>query len=125
MVGLVVVSAILGSSCGGSGNSASAELDFPLSADAKLGRSVAKDAGCNSCHGANGEGGVGPVWTGLAGSEVTLDDGSVVTADRDYLIRAIIDPSAEKVEGYPVAMPLANLTDAQVSLIVTYIEELS
>ncbi len=125
MVGIAAAAAILGSSCGGSGNSASAELDYPLSADAKLGRGVAKDAGCNSCHGADGEGGVGPVWTGLAGSDVTLEDGSVVTADRDYLIRAITDPSAEKVQGSTVAMPLANLTDDQVSLIVTYIEELS
>ncbi len=78
-----------------------------------------------SCHGGNGEGGVGPTWQGLAGSTRTLTDGTEVVADRDYLVRSILDPGAQKVEGYAVAMPLANLTDAQVASIVDYIEALS
>ncbi|MGA0766576.1 MAG: c-type cytochrome, partial [Ilumatobacteraceae bacterium] len=42
-------------------------------------------AGCASCHGEDGNGRVGPKWIGLADSQVTLNDGTVVTADDAYL----------------------------------------
>ena len=37
---------------------------------------------------------------GLAGSTVTLDDGSTVTADAAYLARSITDPDAQIPEGH-------------------------
>ncbi len=48
-----------------------------------------------ACHGPNGEGGTGPAWIGLFGSEVELKDGSVVVADEAYLRRSIVDPNGE------------------------------
>lgn len=89
------------------------------------GARVAQDRGCTSCHGGDGGGGIGPTWQGLAGSEVELDDGTTVTADEDYLRRAIVDPGAEVVEGYGIPMPEVSLTDDEVDALVTYIETLA
>lgn len=81
--------------------------------------------GCVACHGPEGEGTIGPSWQGLYGSVVLLDDGSTVVADEDYLRRAIVDPAAERVAGYNLAMPKVALTDEQVDALITYIQELS
>jgi cytochrome c oxidase subunit 2 len=106
------------SACGGS--------DLPdLSVEAEQGRSIAGQAGCAACHGRNGAGGVGPAWSGLAGSTRTLEDGTTVVADDEYLRRAIADPAVEIVDGYTVNMPVNNLTDEEIELVVTYIKEVS
>lgn len=81
--------------------------------------------GCATCHSTNGDRGQGPTWKGLAGSEVPLDDGSTVRADRAYLVRSIEDPDAQVVDGFGPIMPDLSLEQAQVDAIVTYIEELS
>ena len=48
----------------------------------------------------DGSAGVGPTVQGLAGSSVTLDDGSSVTADDAYLAESITDPDAQVAEGF-------------------------
>ncbi len=73
----------------------------------------------------NGQGGVGPTWQGLAGSDVELADGTVIVADQDYLIRAITDPSADLLADFAVQMPRNNLDDSQVNDIVSYINDLA
>lgn len=95
-----------------------------LSPRAAEGRDIARSSGCVSCHGRDGGGGVGPAWTGLVGSPVELEDGSIVTADVAYLRRSIVEPGAEKVAGYTVTMPLVELGDSEVDALVAYIEEL-
>lgn len=55
---------------------------------------------CSGCHSLDGSPGAGPTIKGLAGSDVTLDDGSTVTADAAYLARALTDPDAQIVKGY-------------------------
>ena len=55
--------------------------------------------GCAACHGANGQGGVGPAFQGLYGSEVALDDGTTVTADDEYLRRSIEEPGEQSSRG--------------------------
>jgi mono/diheme cytochrome c family protein len=105
------------SACGGD--------DGPdLSAEAEAGRSVFRSNGCSSCHGANGQGGVGPSFEGLYGSEVELDDGSIVVADDAYLRESITDPSAKIVDGYGVRMPTNNLGDDDIDQIIAFIAEL-
>jgi len=48
-----------------------------------------------------------------------------VTADSAYLTRAIREPTAEVVVGYPPAMPpYAGLTDSEVAALITWIESL-
>lgn len=114
---LVAAAVVALAGCGG-------DEELNLSPAAAEGRSIAREAGCVSCHGADGGGQVGPAWKGLAGSAVPLADGTTVTADTDYLTRAITDPDAELVEGYNVRMPTNTLSDAEVASVVAYIEEL-
>jgi cytochrome c oxidase subunit 2 len=92
-----------------------------LSAEAAEGRQIAVRAGCAACHGADGQGGTGPAWDGVLGSEVTLDDGTTVTADEAYLTRSIADPAADVVDGFSVKMPQNQLTDEEIAKVVAYI----
>jgi cytochrome c oxidase subunit 2 len=111
-------------SCGDNGSD--------LSEAAQAGRDISRANGCASCHGSDGQGGVGPSWVDLAGSEVKLkvpeDEGGgtrSVIADDEYLLRAILEPGAEEVEGYTLKMPTNGLTEAEARSIVTYIKELT
>ncbi|MEX1280747.1 MAG: cytochrome c [Acidimicrobiia bacterium] len=113
---LAVVLAILAAACGGG----AADLS-PLAAE---GATLVRTEGCAACHGERGQGGVGPAWVGLHGSEVELADGSVVVADDEYLTRAITDPGAEQVAGYQVVMPGNDLDGDQVAAIVAYLKTL-
>ena len=118
-MGTLVATAVLSlAACGG--DSAGPDLS-PAAAE---GRAIAQEAGCVSCHGADGGGQVGPAWKGLAGSQVTLSDGTTVVADTEYLTRAILDPGADLADGYTVLMPANELSAADVASVVAYIEEL-
>ena len=95
-----------------------------LSPQAIQGQEVARSKGCAACHGDLGEGGVGPAWIGLAGTEVELDDGSTVVADTDYLRSSIIEPEAQVVSGYTITMPTTKLSEPEVVALIAYIQEL-
>lgn len=97
----------------------------PMSASARSGEELSRSRGCAGCHGGDFDGGAGPGWIGLAGSERLLTDGTTVIADDEYLTTAIVDPSAQLVEGYNLRMPANNLTDAEVADIVAFIETLA
>ena len=114
----VVVVLAVTASCGGDGGSSD------LSEAARNGRDLARSNGCAACHGNDGQGGVGPSWVGLPGSERELEDGTTVIADGDYLYRSIADPAAEVVAGYSVRMPSNGLDDDQIADVIAYIEEL-
>jgi cytochrome c oxidase subunit 2 len=116
---VVALVAILGS-C--SSSSTSAPVD--LSPEAAAGREISINAGCASCHGADGNGNVGPKWIGLADSQVTLSDGTVVTADDDYLYTSIKEPGAMKRRGAVGIMPSNKLTDQEIASIIAYIRAL-
>lgn len=122
LVAVCGVTGLLGG-CGSSSDDAG-DPDPELSTLAAEGRDIARDNGCASCHGTDGDGGVGPAWVGLAGSEVELEDGSTTTADAAYLDRAIADPTADVVSGYTIQMPENSLTADERTAVVAYIEEL-
>ncbi|HEX9027956.1 MAG TPA: cytochrome c oxidase subunit II [Anaerolineales bacterium] len=91
------------------------------------GQKAAQQFGCVACHSIDGSKLVGPTWKGLAGSTVTLSDGSTVTADDAYLIESIRQPGAKIVQGFADIMPhtiAANMTDAQVQDIIAFIKSL-
>lgn len=94
-------------------------------ASAANGEQLARSNGCAGCHGQDFGGGAGPGLVGLAGSEVTLADGSTVIADTAYLTRSIAEPSAELVADYALKMPANGLSDAEIADIVAYIETLA
>jgi cytochrome c oxidase subunit 2 len=112
-----VAFAVAAASCGGGGSD--------LSEVAQRGKSTSTSNGCASCHGSNGQGGVGPSWIDLAGSDVELKDGRTVVADDEYLIRAILDPQVEEVEGFTLKMPTNGVSEAEAKDIVAYIKELT
>jgi cytochrome c oxidase subunit 2 len=81
--------------------------------------------GCGACHSINGAPGIGPTWFGLAGSQVPLTDGSVVTADDAYLHESIKAPQAKIVAGFETQlMPTYGFTDEQIANIVAFIKTL-
>ncbi|HUS41237.1 MAG TPA: cytochrome c [Ilumatobacteraceae bacterium] len=126
---LLAFAAVSCSDDGGSADSGAAAATSasgaPGAGDVANGEVLARSKGCAGCHGPDFDGGAGPGWIGLAGSEVELVDGSVVVADTDYLVRAIADPSAELVADYTLKMPANNLSDAEIVDIVAYIESLA
>lgn len=80
-----------------------------------LGQQLFTADGCAGCHSLSGSKGVGPALNGLAGSTVTLSDGSKITADDAYLARSITEPDAQIVKGFqkgvmPAAIASFDLT---------------
>lgn len=96
-----------------------------LSPTAANGLKLAQQSGCASCHGSDFGGGTGPTWQGIVGQTVAFKGGDSGVVDRAYLVESIKYPDKKKVVGYSVIMPYNNLTDAEISDIVDYIEALS
>jgi cytochrome c oxidase subunit 2 len=98
--------------------------DEPLARGAEL----AQQQGCLGCHSVDGSPRVGPSFKGLFGSARTVTRAGqelTVTADADYLTRAIRDPAAEVVVGYPPAMPpYPGLADGELAALVAWLESL-
>jgi cytochrome c oxidase subunit 2 len=128
----VTIALAIGAACGGDGDGGSgggsdslASGDGPdLAGPAAEGERVAEDRGCTKCHSADGERETGPTWAGLWGSEVDLDEGGTVIADRAYVEQSIRDPQAEVVAGFTPIMPEIPLSDAEIDQLVAYIEAL-
>lgn len=95
---------------------------------AQWGQTLSQNTGCIGCHSVDGKPSVGPTWKGLAGSQVTLSDGSTVTVDDAYLRESIINPNAKVRQGAaPGVMPQNyknQLTDEQITDIIEYIKTL-
>ena len=108
----------------GACSSSSSSAPADLSPEAAAGREISISAGCASCHGEDGNGRVGPKWIGLADSQVTLSDGTVVTADDSYLYESIKDPGAKKRRGASGIMPANKLTDEEIASIIAFIRAL-
>ena len=119
-----IVSLIAGCGAASRAGSDDASPAGQASDRAAQGREVSIDSGCAACHGADGEGGIGPAWTGLAGSERALQDGSTVVADRDYLRLSITNPDVDKVPGFTIDMPRNQLSTEEIELVIDYIETL-
>ena len=113
-----VLAALTLSACGGDG------LPVELTAQGAEGREIANASGCASCHGKNGQGVTAPTWQGLYGGPRELQDGTIVTADDEYLYNSIVDPQAQIAKDYTIKMPQNDLTDDQIELVITYIREL-
>jgi cytochrome c oxidase subunit 2 len=93
---------------------------------AERGAEVAEAAGCLACHSVDGSTMVGPTWLGLFDSERTLEDGTTVVADEEYLRSSILEPGSQVVADYPDVMPAAYATlgEEDLNAIIEYIKSL-
>ena len=97
---------------------------------AERGRALYDRLGCAGCHGANAQGGQSPVrapaLVGLYGSPVPHADGTIVTADDQYVHDSIMLPNKQVAAGYaPVMPPFGTaLDESQVSQLEAFIRSL-
>ncbi|MFP3881567.1 MAG: c-type cytochrome [Actinomycetota bacterium] len=110
----VLALAFLVAACGGAGDG---------SDPTPTGEDLAAEVGCLACH-QETDSATAPSLHGIWSTEVTLEDGSSVTVDEEYVRRSITDPGAELVEGYGATMPTFPLDDAEVDRLVEWVESL-
>ncbi|MBS0526511.1 MAG: cytochrome c oxidase subunit II [Proteobacteria bacterium] len=93
---------------------------------ASQGAALFRTRGCSGCHGAAATV-KAPKLEGLFGHEVPLSDGSVVTADAQYIRDSILMPHAQVAAGYPDIMPTFQnvLAEDDVLKLVAYIKSLA
>jgi len=82
--------------------------------------------GCKICHSLSGEKTLyGPPLNDLLNKEIEVirqGQSRIVTVDRDYLFRSVRDPDYEKVREFQNnAMPVPDIPDNRVNLIVDYL----
>jgi cytochrome c oxidase subunit II len=83
---------------------------------------------CTACHSIDGSAMVGPSLKGLYGKKQIVIDPQgkerEVTVNDSYLERAIQDPGADDVKGYPPIMPKTPMTEGEVRQIIEFIKTL-
>ncbi|WP_137896509.1 cytochrome c oxidase subunit II [Ramlibacter sp. 2FC] len=88
------------------------------------GQALAESRGCVACHSVDGSARVGPSWKGLYGTARPLADGSQAQADEAYLKRAIREPAAQLVKGFPPVMPATPVSDEELDALLAYLRSL-
>jgi cytochrome c oxidase subunit II len=91
------------------------------------GRQLLDEKGCLGCHSIDGTAKIGPTFKGLYESKATvLTNGRerTIEADEDYLRRAIKEPKADVVKGFPDIMPVLPVTPDELDQIIEFIETL-
>lgn len=92
---------------------------------AEQGEAVFRAHGCSGCHGDNSTVHAPPL-TGLYGTYVHLQDGSVRLADEAYIRDCILNPRSFTVAGYPPLMPdfAGQLGEDDLVKLIAYIRSL-
>ena len=93
---------------------------------AQQGEDLFRAHGCSGCHSPNSTVHA-PTLSGLYGTFVNLQDGSVRLADEAYIHDCILNPRSFTVAGYPPVMPdfSGQLDEGDVLKIVAYIKSLA
>ncbi len=92
------------------------------------GLAIMKNNGCMACHSVDGSKLVGPSFLGLFGSQRTLVSGGndvLITADYEYIERAVFKPDDELVKGYSKGLMKSYeklITKEEVKAIVEYLK---
>jgi len=92
---------------------------------------ITRANGCIGCHSTDGSKLVGSSLKDLYGAEKTILVGGeeqTIIVDKPYLRKAIVDPNAEIVKGYPMGvMPVYKdqISDEDIERIILYIKSLS
>lgn len=92
---------------------------------AAAGAAIFRSHGCSGCHSPSATV-QAPKLAGLYGSPVPLRDGSIVTADDQYLRDSILLPQKQIAAGYPPIMPTFQnvLSEEEVLKLVAYLKSL-
>ena len=92
---------------------------------AQQGADLFRAHGCSGCHGENSAVHA-PSLSGLYGTQVHLQDGSVRLADEAYLRDCILNPRSFTVAGYPPIMPdfSGQLDEGDMLKLIAYIKSL-
>jgi cytochrome c oxidase subunit 2 len=93
---------------------------------AMTGEKLFTDLACDTCHRTDSSG-HGPVLQNVFAHPVQLEDGTVVTADENYLRESILTPAAKVTAGYQPVMPAFQglVTEEQLLALIEYIKSLS
>lgn len=93
---------------------------------ASTGEKLFGDLACNTCHRPDSRG-RGPVLQNVFGHPVQLHDGTVVTADENYLRESILTPAAKVTAGFQPVMPAFQglVSEEQLLALIEYIKSLS
>jgi len=96
------------------------------STPAAAGQQLFQSLGCTSCHGANGEGGRGPVLAGVFGQKTQLQNGQSQTVDEAYIRESITNPQVKLVAGFGAIMPTfqGQVSEDQLLQLVAFIKSL-
>lgn len=102
------------------------KLVTAVKGDAAKGKRIWAAFGCATCHAIEGKNPQGPTMKGYWMTARKLSDGREVIADVEYTRRAILEPAAEIVPGYPIPMTSFKgmLDDDQVNDLIAYLKSL-
>ena len=80
---------------------------------------------CNTCHRPDSSARA-PILNGLFGTQVTMQDGTKVTANEDYIRESILNPAAKIVQGYQPVMPTfkGQVTEEELIQLVNFVKTL-
>lgn len=90
----------------------------------QYGEIVLKQSGCAACHSVDGSTILAPTLKGIFGSVRELASGDTLTADEEYLQRALKDPKAEVSKGFDPVMQAYDMKDKELNALIAYIKSL-
>jgi cytochrome c oxidase subunit 2 len=93
---------------------------------ASIGEKLFADLACNTCHRPDSRG-RGPVLGNIFGGPVQLHDGSIVTADENYVRESILQPASRVTAGFQPVMPAFQglISEEQLLALIEYVKSLS
>jgi len=107
------------------GTAAAATLPRAEGSVADRGRRLFDQLGCIACHLPDRQG-IGPVLTGVFGSQVRLQDGRTTLADESYVRESILQPQAKITAGFQTQMPSfqGRVNEEELMQLMAYIKSL-
>jgi cytochrome c oxidase subunit 2 len=92
----------------------------------ELGRKLSESAGCFKCHSVDGSPHIGPTWLDMYRRTETMQDGTTIVADEQYITESMMEPKLRQVKGYQLVMPAykGRLEGPESAAIVEYIKTL-
>ena len=107
------------------GTATAATLPRAEGSVADRGRRLFDQLGCIACHLPDRQG-IGPVLTGVFGSQVRLQDGRTTLADESYVRESILQPQAKITAGFQTQMPSfqGRVNEEELMQLMAYIKSL-